>query len=257
MFTGKQFKKSISKISSLEEYIKHIAYVNESIFKGSDIWFRGHANQKYELVPSILRNDNYSSEIEKLANEEFKNKAKGFIDNYSDFENSEIYFLMQHYGLKTRLLDWTEGSLIALFFSLKIGPNDNKFEDPCVWVLDPKELNKNSIGVNEIVKNDNKIFEEYLNNTERNKIENPIAISSTYSNKRILRQKGCFTVHRNKEDLLSIYRRKKDNRIIKIIISRKRVDLILDQLKMAGISESSMFPDLDGLTNELNLKYNL
>lgn len=258
MFVGKQFLKSKTKISSLESYIEHIAFASENIFNNTNIWFRGHANLNFELVPNILRNKNYSKEKELLANEEFRNKAKGFIDNYSDFNLAESYFLMQHFGLKTRLLDWTEGSLIALFFSLKIGPNDNKFIDPCIWLINPNELNNLALGINKIISNDqNNILLEYFSNPATIKNKNPIAISSTYSNKRILRQKGCFTIHRTKEDLLSLYRKNKNNNIAKIIINRKKADTILEQLKMAGISESSMFPDLEGLTSELNLKYNL
>ena len=55
----------------------------------------------------------------------------------------EWYFLMQHSGAPTRLLDWTEGALIALYFAVR-----NKLDetDAAVWVLNPWSLNEHVLG---------------------------------------------------------------------------------------------------------------
>jgi hypothetical protein len=60
----------------------------------------------------------------------------------------EWYFLMQHSGAPTRLLDWTEGALIALYFAVR-----NKLDatDAAVWVLDPWSLNEHVLGIDEVI----------------------------------------------------------------------------------------------------------
>lgn len=259
MFIGKEFKKSKKKVTSLEKYIEHIEYTINDIFNSKDIWFRGHSNDDYKLVPSILRSSGYDFQKEANVNKEFNDKAKGFIDNYSNLNKAELYYLMQHYGLKTRLLDWTEGSLIALFFSLKLSEFDNKHKDPCVWIINPSELNHLSVGKKEVIRiNDDKdLLQKYFDNENPTKHLNPIAISSTYSNQRVLRQKGCFTVHRNDKGLRSLYKKANSNNLVKVRIDRKSSGQIIEQLNLAGVSESTIFPDLEGLTRELNLKHNL
>ncbi len=257
MFIGKVFQQSVLFVSSLDDYVKHIDYAKNTIFNSNQIWFRGQADKNYKLLPSVFRKSSYSLEHERNLKEEFLDKAKGFI-NSTSLDEIEWYFLMQHFGLKTRLLDWTEGYLFALYFALKLNMDDNKLVDPCVWMINPVELNNISIGIAKVIRTNDpdnkKTINKYLDYKDQQD-ESPIAISPTYSNERVLRQKGCFTLHSNIESINSVYQKAKNNKIIKINISRKKQDTLLDQLKMAGISESSIFPDLEGLSRELNYKY--
>lgn len=46
--------------------------------------------------------------------------------------------LMQHFGTPTRLLDWSENILVALFFAVIDDPD----KDGELWTMFPQELNK-------------------------------------------------------------------------------------------------------------------
>jgi FRG domain len=113
-----------------------------TIFNGlsrteSDLWFRGQPSAEYQLVPNLLRYKNkimpenedekllakYTKSIEyvipsfEIALSEFKRKAHGFID-HSPKNDFEWMFIMQHYGMLTKLLDWSTNALVGLYFAI-------------------------------------------------------------------------------------------------------------------------------------------
>jgi FRG domain len=67
----------------------------------------------------------------------FRMKAPTFTpsDTPGRDETDQWLFLAQHVGLPTRLLDWTESSLVGLYFALQ-------YSKPVVWMLDPFALNR-------------------------------------------------------------------------------------------------------------------
>ncbi|MDD5755246.1 MAG: FRG domain-containing protein, partial [Methylococcales bacterium] len=95
-----------------------------------EIWFRGHSDYSWKLEPIIFR-ENYD---EAGMYEEFIRRFPEHSHNHKNV--FEWLTLMQHYGLPTRLLDWSENLLVALFFCC----NDEKFKrkNGAVFAFIPK-----------------------------------------------------------------------------------------------------------------------
>jgi hypothetical protein len=111
-------------------------------------WFRGEKiKTETPLLPALFREPRRHDEDRLL--QEFRAKAPalglGMIPPRD--HTDQWLFLARHVGLPTRLLDWTEGLLIALLFAVYDGKGEPRRETDgaVVWMLDPVELNRQSL----------------------------------------------------------------------------------------------------------------
>jgi len=182
---------------------------------------------------------------------------------------------MRHYGCPTRLLDWTEGALIALYFAIRISKNDMT---PCVWMLNPSWLNH----VNDVtIKNeetgedkslvlytdynaveefpaDSIIKEYYLN--EHKLADLPIAAFPPHIDPRIVAQKSVFTIHgrlRNGFDVLFNKYPEAQICMLRISPDQEMIKNMIDELARLGMTETTIFPDLEGLSREIQAEYGM
>lgn len=230
-------------------------------------WFRGQRNKKHPPLPSIFRNRYDEHGLTNM----FRNRAP-ILDQVPDRSGhtDEWLFLMQHYGVPTRLLDWTESPLAALLFAVL--PNDDRETEPetdgAIWIIHPLELNrlKDSIGKDEFPNT----WANFEGNLVRHNIDRafwtagpatklPIAIQATYGKPVMGNQKSCFTVHGTLEhDFESLFTGTtldRDGYFLKFEIPSTAKAAIREQLDRLGITYSVLYPSLSGLAVELKRRF--
>jgi hypothetical protein len=147
----------------LSDFFLKLEEIQNNIFKKQNVlWFRGQSNFEWNLIPGIYRH--YSDKITDLVDKDivdFREFAKIESNMRFKFSNSYIfkkenekafwrtYFYMQHYNVQTRLFDWTENPLVALFFAIMENPD----APASLWILNPMALNKQTLS--NLVKNEN------------------------------------------------------------------------------------------------------
>jgi FRG domain-containing protein len=161
------------------------------------LWWRGQ-EQDWDLLPSVHRPAKRFEESFLTFN--FMRKAQSRYTrcpNQGDFPS--WLFLMQHYGLPTRLLDWSASPMVALFFAFE-NFNFLKNEDSVLWGLDPVALNEQQLGVRMIssAHNDSVLplfVDAYRQPTDQIASQQIVAVVTDELDVRQLLQQSMFTIH--------------------------------------------------------------
>lgn len=103
-------------VASLSQYMEIISVLKTATKNvENDLVFRGMADHRWELLPSIARQTLVIEQTEhKMVSELMRLYPGEFADITSDFD---LLAKMQHYGLPTRLLDFSTNPLVALYFA--------------------------------------------------------------------------------------------------------------------------------------------
>lgn len=252
----------IPEIKDLSGYITAIDHIHEfaeASSRTSGLWFRGMSQQHAKaLVPSLYRHPTLAF-YEREMSRDFRLRYRGF--GIPDRSYIERLSMMQHFGLPTRLLDWTENSLCALYFACAERPDD----DGEVFVLDPWALNELFDGsVISVPAGDSKVLDQYefvesIVANPRRKIgaEFPLAFRPVMTNERIQAQRGLFTIHgSNPSPIEALVKKRGAAKVLwRLVISGSRKAEIRHQLAIAGVTWGTLFPSVEGLCREIRDHY--
>jgi len=225
-----------------------LSAVQTSIGKFGRTWWRGQPTNK-PLAPRVYR-DGATHRMEWLRGTQFKQKAAPRYGAVPLEEDSAGWlFLMQHYGLPTRLLDWTESPLIATYFAVR----DNDEHDACLWALGAEGLNADQYGQPELI-HPTKIktwFDAAFLQAESTSpgLKRVLSVLTTETNVRMLQQQSAFTIHGTATPIEKLDNSSQYLACFHIPAAAKRE--LWKALVNLGIRDSTLFPDLDHLAVDL------
>ena len=151
---------------------------------------------------------------------------------------------------------------MALFFATAVRRHDEAGHatgDSVVWVLDPTKWNRHAL--KHLTFSDGAIdtthtaVKGYAPGTPADDLpSSPIAVYGSHNSARIVAQRGVFTVFgklTSPMEVLANDGQFPDKALTKIVIPEASRSMLADSLISIGVTDSAVFPDLDGLAREL------
>ena len=166
----------------------------------------------------------------------------------SHSDDWETLFDMQHYGIPTRLLDWSENLGIAAFFASAFRSRHEVGSDIAIYMLNPIILNAYS-GIKRLPFIPDDRDTDYKSIYWEKKPfapVYPIAIEPIFANERMLAQRGVFTVH---GDSTTPIQELCPKAVKRIVLTGNAIPELLEFLEIANINEFTVYPDLSGIAD--------
>lgn len=265
-------KRSREANSAWEDFLQRIEQAKQEVAKtDKEWWYRGAIKSTYDLMPSLFRgykkpnSERQWSRIWARESDLFWEFSARARELHSHIRSDWDYlFAMQHYRTPTRLLDWTEVLGVAVYFALEDFKQKRASVPPCVWVLNPYELNR--------VSTDNRYADIFApENIGWDEDENeyytygellvedgigfkyPRSLYPRQSNPRIHAQRAWFTIHG--DEYVPINKLDDSDRFVRqVILPLEAIPAARRFLEMAGIDSFLLFADLENLSRSVTRK---
>lgn len=274
-----QIKRSVKTLGELLDAVEVIRSTWQ-VKNSKELFFRGEGRDYGEtkLRPSLyrpsagfaLKSPPDLIEIEDDLFRRFLHDSTDLSDESAD-DSWASYFLMQHSLAPTRLLDWSDGALVALHFALRAEHIEPK--ERFVYVLDPYWLMgyiEAENGDHELAKrawvdycrrHPSKFLDEddwdgiYLPDEDGHDElpipSLPLVLEFDHFTRRVSAQRSQFILMGTDPEFFQRLLERDETRIATIAIEKDSVPGMRVALRDAGITESVIYPDLDGLGREL------
>lgn len=227
-----------------------IAKIAASATKGTAVWWRGHSSSNWKLVPNVFRG-NATQILEREKNLALRFMMKAGTRHAKCPDNSDTpgwLFLMQHYGLPTRLLDWSESILVATYFAA----TEHLDVDGTIWALLPFHLNLNQIGSGKVpLPGNEEVMPLILAALGRSefKSDKVVAVYPIEADVRMLMQHGAYTIHSSNTPLEDYH--SPIQFLCRATIPANAKLALAEELRNLGVRRSTLFPDLHNLALDL------
>ena len=246
--------------------------LQEAIFDGvwdeqlmryrSNFVYRGVSDKRFGLSPKLNRVCAHKLELESSLLRNFRKYAYADIGNNTSFW--QLLSLAQHYGLPTRLLDWTYSPLVAAHFATE---NIEEYDkDGVIWCVNfvkmnaqlpnalkeaLKEQSSNSFTI-EMLEHIASGFEEL-----KKKSDEPYVLFFEPASMldRIANQYALFSVVSDAYTTIADLLPEDPDIFFRIVIPKEVKLEIRDKLDYINVSERLIYPGLDGISKWITRRY--
>lgn len=251
--------------AELQEALFHDSYDSLLQRYRSPYVYRGIGNEKYDLKTSLIRLGGDYEILEKHLIRNFSKYSKQ-MTNVGDTEDAfwDALAVAQHFGLPTRLLDWTYSPYVALHFAT--AKLHQYKADGVIWAVNhEKVIDFLPTQLLEILREEgsNKFTTELLNQMCKSWKEFDTLQKETFViffeprsfDNRIVNQFALFSAMSNSSALLNEWLEAHPELFFRIIIPSELKWEVRDKLDQANINERVLFPGLEGLSVWLKRHY--
>lgn len=227
--------------------------------RAAGLVFRGQSDSKWDLSTTLERASKKrgAAGTETLLIQAFKSRAHQFgLPVPTKGDHLEWLALMQHYGVPTRLLDWTRSPYVAAYFAAERAAKDAEFFR--VWAVDVVRLRGAAIQrlkVSELTKlgDPNPFMKWFMGNT----FLFVAPIQASRSNERLASQQGLFLCpgslnsgfQRNLQEMDGV-----GEHLLEIDFPVAMRCEVLSNLESMNINRATLFPGLEGFVQYLEMR---